>query len=67
MDDNNLADLKRICPPEHTGKLKLFLDVLGDPSATEVPDPYYGNTQGFERVLDLCESGAKALIKHYTP
>lgn len=65
MDSNNLADLKRICPPEHTGKLKLFLAVLGTSSETEIPDPYYGNATGFERVLDLCEAGAKALIKHY--
>ena len=66
MDFSNMADLKRICPPEHTGKIKLFLDVTGTSSETEVPDPYYGNAEGFERVLDLCEAGAKALVKHYT-
>ena len=66
MDSSNLAELKRICPTEHVGKLKLFLDGLGKPDETEVPDPYYGNAQGFERVLDLCEAGAKALVKHYT-
>lgn len=65
MDTDNLADLKRICPPEHTGKLKLFLAVLDTSSETEIPDPYYGNAEGFERVLDLCETGAKALVKHY--
>jgi protein-tyrosine phosphatase len=28
----------------------------------EVPDPYYGGSQDFERVLDLCEAGARGLL-----
>ncbi len=28
----------------------------------EVPDPYYGGDDGFERVLDLLEEGAANLI-----
>ena len=66
MDASNLADLKRICPPEHLGKLKLFLHPLEGETAGDVPDPYFGNLQGFERVLSLCEAGAKALVKNYT-
>ena len=66
MDDSNLADLKRMSPPEHLGKLKLFLHPLEGEVASDVPDPYYGNIEGFERVLSLCEAGAKALIKTYT-
>ena len=65
MDSNNLADLKRTCPPEHDGKLILFLHGFGSSGALDVPDPYYGNARGFERVLDLCEAGAKALVNHY--
>lgn len=62
MDDANLADLQRQCPPECMHKLHRFLDFAAGPGTREVPDPYYGNVQGFERVLDLCESGAAALI-----
>jgi protein-tyrosine phosphatase len=29
----------------------------------EVPDPYYGGEQGFERVLDQCESSSTAWAK----
>ena len=29
----------------------------------EVPDPYYGGIEDFERVLDLCESGARGLLR----
>ena len=28
----------------------------------EVPDPYYGNLAGFERVLALCEAGARGVL-----
>ncbi len=63
MDAENLADLRRQSAPEHLSKVRLFLDYLDDASLREVPDPYYGNAQGFERVLDLCELGAKALLK----
>jgi len=31
---------------------------------TEVPDPYYGGPEGFERVLDLLEDGCKGLLDH---
>jgi protein-tyrosine phosphatase len=30
---------------------------------TEVPDPYYGGGEGFERVLDLLEDGCRGLLE----
>lgn len=65
MDSNNLMALKTMCPPHKLHKLKLFLTQAETLDDTEVPDPYYGNLAGFERVLTLCEAGAKGLIKHY--
>ena len=64
MDQANLNDLWRICPNEHTHKLRLFLEFAGGLDVREVPDPYYGSVQGFERVLDLCEAGAHGLIAY---
>lgn len=62
MDRDNLALLKEACPPEHRGKLGLFLDYAANFDEDEVPDPYYGGAQGFEHVLDLVEDGARGLI-----
>jgi protein-tyrosine phosphatase len=65
MDADNLAQLQRRCPPHLQHKLGLFLEAAGVAVAVgtaEVPDPYYGNAQGFERVLDLCEAGARGLL-----
>lgn len=65
MDSGNLTELIRRCPEPHQHKLRLFMS-LADPRSgnwpIDVPDPYYGNTQGFEKVLDLCEAGAEGLL-----
>jgi protein-tyrosine phosphatase len=57
MDRTNLKSLQALCPLEHQAKLRLFLEPVGPTGIDEVPDPYYGNAEGFERVLDLCEAG----------
>ncbi len=62
MDRDNLAQLQRICPPAHQHKLHLFLAYAGELNTDEVPDPYYGNAQGFEVVLRLCEQGSAGVL-----
>ncbi len=64
MDETNLRHLARLCPPEHATKLMLFMVFAGDPALREVPDPYYGAEQGFERVLDMVERAAQGLLRH---
>ena len=56
-DEQNLAILRILCPPEQRHKLALF---LGD---RPLPDPYYGEAEGFEEVLDLVEARARHLIR----
>ncbi|MFT3850594.1 MAG: low molecular weight protein-tyrosine-phosphatase [Propionivibrio sp.] len=62
MDRQNLAALERLCPEEHLHKLRLFMDYAESGEADEIPDPYYGGPDGFERVLDMCEAAARGLI-----
>jgi protein-tyrosine phosphatase len=64
MDETNLQSLERLCPPQHAHKLKLFLEFGSDAAKREVPDPYYGSAQAFERVLDIVEQGAQGLLRH---
>jgi len=63
-DAHNLDILRRECPAEHTHKLGLFLDALGE-AGREVPDPYYGGPAGFEAVLDLCEAASTAWLDRW--
>ncbi len=62
MDLENLSLLERACPNEHRHKLGLFLEYATSFEEREVPDPYYGGGDGFERVLDLVEDAARGLI-----
>ncbi len=63
MDGDNLGNLQQQCPPEHAHKLHLFLEFAGEGPGAEVPDPYYGNAAGFERVMTLCEAGAAGVLR----
>lgn len=65
MDASNLADLRAQCPAHAQHKVSLFLELIADADCLEVPDPYHGDGQGFERVLDLCEQAADAFIAGY--
>jgi len=56
MDRGHLRILQRLCPPQHARKLRLFLQ------ENDVPDPYYGGPEGFERVLDLVEAACRSLL-----
>ncbi len=62
MDHDNARALQKLCPQEQRHKIRLLLDYAGTAQGTEIPDPYYGNEDGFEHVLDLCEAGARGLI-----
>jgi len=64
MDISNLTELHQLCPAEQMHKLRLLLDFAEEISEAEVPDPYYGNEEGFEHVLALCEAGARGLIRY---
>jgi protein-tyrosine phosphatase len=64
MDKANLAILQRLAPPAGDAQVRLFLEYAQHHAEREVPDPYYGGTDGFERVLDLAEDAAEGLLQH---
>lgn len=64
MDRDNLADLGALCPPGAESCLRLFLEFAPGVARREVPDPYCGGPEAFERMLDLIEVGARGLLDH---
>lgn len=65
MDRSNLSELLRRAPAAHQGKVQLLGEYepgASSAQARDVPDPYYGGDEGFERVLDLCESACAGLL-----
>lgn len=64
MDRANLADLRRICPPDAQNRLHRFLDFAPALGVRDVPDPYYGDERDFVVMMDLIEAGARGLLAH---
>ncbi|KVN35380.1 phosphotyrosine protein phosphatase [Burkholderia pyrrocinia] len=62
MDGANLAELRRRCPVEHRGKVRLLMEFAPGATESEVADPYFGGAQGFEQVLDQCEAACRGLL-----
>ena len=64
MDSDNHYELEMICPPGYEDRLHMFLKFAQNTRETEVPDPYYGGSGGFETVLDMIEDAAEGLLQH---
>jgi len=64
MDRGNLTNLERLRPSDAQSHLGLFLDFARSHAEREVPDPYYGGVDGFERVLNMVEDAAEGLLTY---
>ncbi len=64
MDSANLSILERLRPRDAASHLGLFLQFAERRAEREVPDPYYGGADGFERVLDMVEDASDGLLRH---
>jgi protein-tyrosine phosphatase len=64
MDEDNLAHLVAACPSHYRHKLGLLMQFASASGSKVVPDPYYGDGDGFERVLDYIEDAAGGLLAH---
>lgn len=63
MDRRNLMDVRAKAPPHAVGRIRLLMEFAGKPGV-EVPDPYYGTAQDFDRVFDMLQEGTEGLTKH---
>jgi protein-tyrosine phosphatase len=68
MDRDNFAALVGRAPAAARPRIRLFMEFAeqgassDSPRVKEVPDPYYGGPDGFDRVLDLIESASAGLL-----
>lgn len=62
LDRHNLRSLEAMRPEDFGGYLGRLLDFAPDTDERDVPDPYYGGPDGFEKVLDLVESASRGLL-----
>lgn len=62
MDASNLRNLQQRAPARHHTKIRLFRDFDPLDPGADVPDPYYGDNDGFDHVLDIVSRTAQALL-----
>jgi protein-tyrosine phosphatase len=62
MDRDHLRILTAMKPASFNGFLGLFMDFAPELGVRDVPDPYFGGLDGFERVLDLTERASAGLL-----
>nr|VFJ93045.1 MAG: protein-tyrosine phosphatase [Candidatus Kentron sp. LFY] len=66
MDEHNHAHIRALArfTPEYLSKLHEMVDFCRKIDAREVPDPYYGGEDGFEKVLDILEDACSGFLEH---
>jgi len=65
MDNDNLYTVKSLIKDQSYSlysKIELILSYSQDSALEEVPDPYYGGQDGFDKVLDLLDEAIDGLI-----
>ena len=69
MDKDNLDAVKSLTKDQNNpvnSKIKLILSYSKHLQLDEVPDPYYGGQNGFDKVIDLLDDAMDGLIDSLT-
>lgn len=67
MDASNHGDLRQLSPKHVHGKIRQFLDFAPHAGTRDVPDPFFGEAEGFDHALDLIEAAAEGLLEALVP
>jgi protein-tyrosine phosphatase len=62
MDRANYIELKRRAPGDARAKIRHFLDFAPQVGTKDVPDPFFGDAEGFDHALDLIEAASRGLL-----
>ena len=62
MDAQNYQVLQEMSKGPNT-HIRMFSDYLDDTWPADVPDPYYGEAEGFDEVLDMLEEGCPLILQ----
>lgn len=64
MDRSNYINVCRLAPNEKAvAKVEMILNEVHPDSNAEVPDPYYGGEQGFEKVFAMLDEACTIIQK----
>ena len=65
MDRGHLRIIRAMAPKDARARVGMFLEASARWRGEDVPDPYYGGVEGFERVLDMVEEAAERWLDRF--
>lgn len=67
MDDENYAEVQRICGYVFDrSKVGLLLNVIEPGANKNVPDPWYGTEDGYHEVFNMIDTACEMIVKAYS-
>lgn len=63
MDAQNLADIRKIAPPDKTAEIALLMDLVAGREGADIADPYYGGEESFAETWEDAITAARALVR----
>ena len=67
MDADHYKIIQRLKPKENNSRVFFFMEFSRKDPRESVPDPYYGNAEGFKHVLQMIEEGADTFLREMYP
>lgn len=65
MEESNLLDLRMRCPAKYSDKLHYLTEYCQAQIPQDIPDPFYGEPDEFEFVLNLVEDASEGLLRSF--
>ena len=65
MDRGHMRIIRALAPKDAKARIGMFLEASAQWKGEDVPDPYYGGVEGFERVLDMVEEAAARWLDRF--
>lgn len=66
MDRSNRNALHKMAPAEHRNKISLLMDYAPNLAVHEIPDPFFGEKDGFDYVCQLIDAACRGLFVKLT-
>ena len=66
MDKANRQGLLKLAPRDRQDKIRMFMDCAPHFGVHEIPDPFFGDKDGFDYVVQLIDAASRGLMRSLT-
>ncbi len=66
MDKSNRQGLIKLAPKQHHDKIRMLMDCAPNFGVHEIPDPFFGDREAFDYVVQLIDAASRGLLRSIT-